>query len=68
MKYKLNTVKREWQTSTVIFMGIIIVALAVSLFLSMLANIYNKPVLACKEYQYDVYTRKICLIPEDDLR
>lgn len=68
MKYKLNTVKREWQTSTVIFMGIIIVALSISLFLSMLANITNKPVLACKEYHYDVYSRKICLIPEDDLR
>lgn len=61
-------IKREWQTSTVIFMGIIIAALSISLFLSMLANIMNKPVIACKEYYYDVYTRKICQIPYDDLR
>lgn len=60
--------KREWQTSTVFFMGIIIATLAISLFLSMLANLTSKPVLACMEYEYNVYNQKICLIPEEDLR
>lgn len=69
MTYKLGKgPKQEWETSTVIFLGIIIAALSISLFLSMLANLDNNPAIACKDYQYDVYSRKICLIPEDDLR
>lgn len=67
MKYKLNE-DAQWQTSTVIFLVIIIVALAISLMLSVLANLSNKPVLACKEYYYNVYSQKVCQIPEDDLR
>lgn len=68
MKYRINVKQKlEWQTSTVVFMGIIIVALGVSLFLSMWSNLRDPPLVSCRDYQYDVYGRKVCLILETEL-
>lgn len=63
MKYKLNENNNQWQTSTIIFLMFVILALAISLFLSM----GKRHLLSCRDYQYDVNGKKICLISEEDL-
>lgn len=59
--------KREWQTSTVVFLVVIIVALSFSLYLALDANLRDSQSIACKNYQYDTDTQRICLIPEEEL-
>ncbi len=66
MTYRINGDNARFSTSTVVFLGVIILALSASLFLCLQASLTKHQLLSCRDYQY-TNTQKICLIPEEEL-